>query len=397
MKECIDSDGSTGKTNPSSRPPGGEWTPLKIIVVYILVSAVWILVSDRLTSALVKDPRLFILVQTIKGWGFILVTGWLLYGLIQRYTRTLEQAQASLRDREAWYRRLITTAEEGIWALDVDHRVTFVNQRLAEILGYDIDEMLGHPIFDFVDPAWRDDLAGHLEMRLQGAREVYETRLRCKDGAERWVIASATPIFDDQGHPLGSFAMLTDITERHQFEEFQREFARRTIEAATEGKLLIRTREEIIQMAGPPLVLQAITRVEDLELARHTAEEMARRSWMDEERIFDFVLCISEATTNAFKHAGGGTLSLHCVEENLLAVISDHGPGIQAINLPEVALRPGYTTAMSLGMGYKAMISLTDHVYLATGPEGTVVAIEMALHTPKAPPVTIPAALDADW
>ncbi|MCE5198524.1 hypothetical protein LLG39_06060, partial [bacterium] len=74
---------------------------------------------------------------------------------------------------------------------------------------------------------------------------------------------------------------------------------------------------------------------------------------------------------------------LHRASNGLTFVMSDQGHGIDAINLPEVALTRGYTTAASLGMGYKAMIVLADKVYLATGPDGTTVAVEMNLHPPK--------------
>ncbi|HEY3378371.1 MAG TPA: PAS domain S-box protein, partial [Armatimonadota bacterium] len=329
-----------------------------------------------------------------KGWVFVAVTAILLYGMIQRHTRTLQHTQAQLQESEAWYRRLITTAEEGIWVLDARDRVTFVNQRLADLLGYSVDAMLGRSAFDFIDPDWHTDFARHLARRQQGSPETYESCLQRGDGEKRWVIASATPIIDTREQYIGSFAMLTDITERHQLNEFQREFTRKTIEAATEGKLLIRTRDEVMQLAGPPIIRQTIARVEDLEVARHVVSEQAGASGMDEDRLYDFILCVSEATTNAIKHANGGMLSLHCLDTmTLLAVIADQGPGIQAIHLPEVAFKYGYTTAVSLGMGYKAMIALMDHVYLATDPGGTTVAIALAVHAPPAAAPTFP----GDW
>jgi anti-sigma regulatory factor (Ser/Thr protein kinase) len=66
--------------------------------------------------------------------------------------------------------------------------------------------------------------------------------------------------------------------------------------------------------------------------------------------------------------------------------MSDHGPGIPALTLPDVALRRGYSTAGTLGMGYKIMISFVDKVYLATGPKGTTVAVEMKLQ-PEEPSI----------
>ncbi|HEY3298803.1 MAG TPA: ATP-binding protein, partial [Armatimonadota bacterium] len=108
---------------------------------------------------------------------------------------------------------------------------------------------------------------------------------------------------------------------------------------------------------------------------------------MNESRVYDMVLCVGEAATNALKHAGGGSASIHRRADALLFVVEDHGSGIEALTLPEVALTKSYSTARSLGMGYKAMISIADRVHLATGPNGTTVAIEMILHPVQRPPI----------
>jgi PAS domain S-box-containing protein len=181
----------------------------------------------------------------------------------------------------------------------------------------------------------------------------------------------------------------------HASEAFQREFARKTIEAATAGKLIICDREEIARIAGPPLATWEIRRISDLEGIRHAIEATARAAGMDDDRVGDFVLCISEMATNAYKHAGAGRCTLHTVAGALFAVIADEGPGIRAINLPELALKRGYTTGVSLGMGYKALISLADQVYLATGPGGTAVGIQMAPTAPPAPAEVFPGVADA--
>jgi anti-sigma regulatory factor (Ser/Thr protein kinase) len=174
--------------------------------------------------------------------------------------------------------------------------------------------------------------------------------------------------------------LVEDITDIVQAEEDKRRFYRKTIEAATEGKLIICDREEIEQTAGPPIATYDITCGEDVGTVRHLIAEIAESEGMDDSRVFDLILCSGEAATNAIKHANGGKVSVHQRDGALLVMVTDNGPGMQAINLPDVALKRGYTTAVSLGMGYKAIISVADQVYLATGPDGTIVAIEMNLH-----------------
>jgi signal transduction histidine kinase/CheY-like chemotaxis protein len=51
---------------------------------------------------------------------------------------------------------------------------------------------------------------------VSGAGAQYERRHRRKDGSCCWTIVSATPLKDEAGRFAGSFAMLTDITERKQ-------------------------------------------------------------------------------------------------------------------------------------------------------------------------------------
>jgi anti-sigma regulatory factor (Ser/Thr protein kinase) len=202
-----------------------------------------------------------------------------------------------------------------------------------------------------------------------------------------YVLTSATPVLSINGDVVMGLSLNVDITERKLAEQGEREldrhkrdFYRRTILAATDGRLVIAERHEIEQLAGSPIRTWEIVKGEQLGVVRHEAMEIAESFGMDESRVFDFVLAVGEMSTNALKHAGSGQASLHKQHDELIFVVSDHGPGIEAVTLPEVALVRGYSTAGTLGMGYKAVLSVADRVYLATGPSGTTVAVEMSLH-----------------
>jgi diguanylate cyclase (GGDEF)-like protein len=64
---------------------------------YVVIAAVWITLSDRLTAALTFGPAQMSWVQSVKGIGFVLVTGSLLYVLVLRYARQLERRDRVLR------------------------------------------------------------------------------------------------------------------------------------------------------------------------------------------------------------------------------------------------------------------------------------------------------------
>jgi PAS domain S-box-containing protein len=136
--------------------------------------------------------------------------------------RARRQAEAELRLSEAQYRRLLDTAYEGIWIADARAHITYANQRLAEMLGYTIEEMIGRSAFEVLDDDTRAEMKTRWLRRIEGIEEQYDLRLLRKDGSTLWVILSATPIRDERGQVTGALAMLTDITERKRAEQLVR-------------------------------------------------------------------------------------------------------------------------------------------------------------------------------
>ena len=130
-----------------------------------------------------------------------------------------KRAEETLRESNAKYRLIVDTANEGIWILDTSNKTTFVNDRMAGIIGFQDENMIGRLVEDFMfEEDWPDHLK-KMENRRRGIAENYERRFRHKDGQTLWTLASGTPIFDDEHNFKGSFAMFTDITERKQAEE----------------------------------------------------------------------------------------------------------------------------------------------------------------------------------
>ncbi|MEW6141112.1 MAG: PAS domain S-box protein [Thermodesulfobacteriota bacterium] len=141
-----------------------------------------------------------------------------IYG-ISRDVTALKRAQEALRESEERYRRMVETANEGIWSMDEHLNITFVNRKMATMLGYSPEEMLGRPVHTFI---FEEDLSDHqerVERRKRGESDFYERKFKCKDGQEAWMLVSAAPLLDKDGTFRGSFAMFTDITERKIAEE----------------------------------------------------------------------------------------------------------------------------------------------------------------------------------
>jgi diguanylate cyclase (GGDEF)-like protein/PAS domain S-box-containing protein len=130
-----------------------------------------------------------------------------------------KQAIKALQESEEQYRRIIETTAEGVWSIDSQSRTTFVNQRMAQMLGYTVSEMIGQSILDFTDEEGRAIALQKLERRRQGFTESHDFKFLCKDGTSMWTMISTNPIFDAQGNYAGALGMLTDITKRKQTEE----------------------------------------------------------------------------------------------------------------------------------------------------------------------------------
>ncbi|MCE8422610.1 MAG: PAS domain S-box protein [Candidatus Methanoperedens sp.] len=130
-----------------------------------------------------------------------------------------KRAEESLRESEKKYRTIVETAHEGIWRLDASEKTSYVNFRMAQMLGYTAEEMLGRHFFHFMDTDARIEAEKNLERRKQGIIETHDFRFSRKDGTDMWAIVSTNPIFDDNGQYIGALGMITDITERKQAEE----------------------------------------------------------------------------------------------------------------------------------------------------------------------------------
>jgi methyl-accepting chemotaxis protein len=129
----------------------------------------------------------------------------------------------ALQESETRYRRIIETANEGVWIIDGAMNTTFVNQRFADMLGYTREEMIGHNVLDYVISLDKPVIDTQFVARRKGIKGSYECRLRQRDGRTIWCMISGSPILDEANSYQGSFGMVTDITERKQAEEALRE------------------------------------------------------------------------------------------------------------------------------------------------------------------------------
>ncbi len=130
-----------------------------------------------------------------------------------------KRTEEMLRASEERYRRMVETAHEGIWTVDAQGRTTYVNQRMADLLGYAPAKLLGRLHADLM---WEQDRSKGevaLDFCRQGVPQVWDQRYRRKDDSALWTLASCNGLFDAAGAFIGAQGMCTDITERKRTED----------------------------------------------------------------------------------------------------------------------------------------------------------------------------------
>jgi PAS domain S-box-containing protein len=130
-----------------------------------------------------------------------------------------KQMEEALRESEIKYRNIVETANEGIWVYDADIKFTYVNKKMADMLGYGQEEIICMSACDFMDEEGKVIAQQNLEKRRQGISDVHEFKLICKDSSPIWMSVSSKALFDDDGKFAGTLSMYTDITERKQMDK----------------------------------------------------------------------------------------------------------------------------------------------------------------------------------
>lgn len=159
-----------------------------------------------------------------------------------------------LEESETRFRTLIETMNDGLVQLDEKGLLIYVNDKMCEMTGFSREQMLGREVLPRLDTESRDILHDQIERRQTGESKPYEMEIRINGPGKLPVRVSPQPIFNFDGRFSGSFAVVTDISDRKRMEEQIRQHAeeleRLVEERAQRIRLLEQQRAESEKLAA---------------------------------------------------------------------------------------------------------------------------------------------------
>jgi two-component system sensor histidine kinase UhpB len=195
----------------------------KIALAYIVVSALWIIISDRVLDALVSDPVPLSYLQTIKGWFFVFFTGWLLYLMISRYAGERERFAQTLLESQERLQMVANATNDVVWDWNLKTNALWWNQNYFSLFGYRPEDMRDNlsDWSDRVHPEEKDRILAGIEEVLSSGANVWsdEYRYLRADGTTAYIFDRGFVLRDAAGQAYRMVGSMQDITHRKETEE----------------------------------------------------------------------------------------------------------------------------------------------------------------------------------
>lgn len=233
-------------------------TPLRIAVLYGLVSWLWIFFSDRILALLVADYQKHLRLSIFKGWLFVFVTAMLLYFLIRHGYDSLQRSKQAFE--KDWanlerYRLLADEVLDIIIFISPEGQIIDANEAAVKRYGYTHQELTSMPVQMLRLPEDQAAVPYFLQKAPQGMQ--FELKHVCKDGSVFPIDISAKGATIN-GKPI-IVSLIRDISERKKVEaEIWLEKERAQVTLASIGDAVITTDvQENIEYINP--VAEALT------------------------------------------------------------------------------------------------------------------------------------------
>ena len=180
---------------------------------------------------------------------------------------TATNNDVSQEEEAVRYRALVDSMNDGFGIVNVEGIFTYVNSHFHRMLEYSEEDMIGKALLDFVDEKNMKIIRANIRQRTKGEATRYEVEWTKSTGEQVPTIVSGAPIIDNGENHLGSFAVITDITELRASQvalEESTEMMRRIFEESQLGIELFDSEGILIAANRAALKIGGISEIKDL-------------------------------------------------------------------------------------------------------------------------------------
>ncbi len=118
-------------------------------------------------------------------------------------------------------KKILDAMQECVWVGDERERTIYANPKFCQLLGYDLDEIIGEESYIFWDEESANTVRQNNEIRKHGDASQYEGVLKSKTGELIPVFLSGTPIPSG-----GTVGIITDLREINTLKRVEEELTK---------------------------------------------------------------------------------------------------------------------------------------------------------------------------
>lgn len=166
--------------------------------------------------------------SNLNGWvmqtsliAVIAITG-LLATIILEEREAVQSAflksQKQMQEQLLFSQTVMNALGEGIFVVDLNNRLEYINPVYAKTVGYTVEELIGKSPREFIAAAYEYKYDEVMEQRRQGVTSSYESALQHKNGRITPVLVTGAPRWEN-GRVTGAIVINTNLTERNRAQE----------------------------------------------------------------------------------------------------------------------------------------------------------------------------------
>ena len=131
----------------------------------------------------------------------------------------MREAERALKAQQEQFRLLVETMNDGIGVQDANGLITYVNDRVCEMLGYWRDEIIGRQTSELLNEASKGVWLEEMAKRKVNRYDPYEVTWQNREGELIHTIVSPMPLHDADGN---LYRQLRSIHRHHKQEKSRR-------------------------------------------------------------------------------------------------------------------------------------------------------------------------------